>query len=402
MPEPRAEAVVIGAGPGGLAAAAALGREGVPAVVLERGDAVAASWRRHYDRLHLHTVRWLSGLPGMPIPRRAGRWVSRDGFVAYLEAYARRHRLDVRPGTEVRSLERAGDGWRLATSRGAWSAAAVVVATGENRIPFLPRWPGRDGFGGRLLHSSEYRSGLELAGRDVLVVGAGNSGAEIAVDLCEHRAGRVRLSVRTGPNVVRRTVAGVLPTQLVAIGLSRLPLPVADAVARAASRLTVGDLTRFGLPAPARGVYSQIVRDRQIPILDTGFVAALRAGRLEVVPAVEGFDGRAVLLCGGARIEPEVVIAATGFRHGLEQLLAGLGVLDGSGAPLVHGALTAPQARGLHLVGFNHPPGGNIREMGRDARRIARAVRTRLERLRREAGAVPARIDRLQAPGSQT
>jgi cation diffusion facilitator CzcD-associated flavoprotein CzcO len=378
MPELRAEVVVIGAGPGGLAAAAALGQAGVAAVVLERADAIGASWRGHYDRLHLHTVRWLSGLPGLAIPRRHGRWVSRTAFVAYLESYARHHRLDVRLDTEVRGLTREGDTWRIATTGGEWSAPAVVVATGYNRLPHLPGWPGLDGFRGRLLHSSRYRSGAELAGQDVLVVGAGNSGAEIAVDLVEQGAARVRLSVRRAPNVVRRTVAGLIPTQLVSIALRPLPLTISDALARATARLTVGDLTRFGLPAPERGIYTQMIRDRQIPILDAGFIAALRGGRIEVVPAVEGFEGPSVLLAGGRRIEPAVVIAATGFRHGLQELLDGLGILDADGFPLVHGAATVPRAPGLHLVGFTNPPSGNLREMARDARRIARTLRARL------------------------
>ena len=380
------EAVVIGAGPGGLAAGAALGRAGVPAVILERADAIGASWRGHYDRLHLHTVRWLSGLPGLAIPRREGRWVSREAFIAYLETYARHHRLDVRLGIEALALAREGDAWRVTTSRGDLRAAGVVVATGYNRLPHVPRWPGLDGFRGTLVHSSAYRSGAEHRGRDALVIGAGNSGAEIAVDLVEQGARRVRLSVRTPPNVVYRTVAGAIPTQLVSIALRRLPLRVADGLARATARLTVGDLTRFGLPRPRRGIYTQMIRDRQIPILDAGFIAALRAGRIEIVPAVEGFEGPSVLLRGGGRIEPDVVIAATGFRHGLEALLGGLGVLDASGQPLVHGATAAPHAPGLHLIGLTSPPTGNLREMARDARRIARALRGRVEAARRLAG----------------
>jgi putative flavoprotein involved in K+ transport len=378
MPASQADVVIIGAGPAGLAAGATLTGAGLHPVLVERAPSLGASWRGHYDRLHLHTVRWLSGLPGLPIPRAEGPWVSRARFVAYLEAYARHHRLDVRTGTEVTALAREGGGWRIDATGGAWTAERVVVATGENRVPLVPRWPGRDGFPERLLHSSGYRSGAEFTGRDVLVVGAGNSGAELAVDLVEHGARRVRLSIRRPPNVVRRTVAGLVPAQLVSIALRPLPLPVADALARATARLTVGDLRRFGLPRAERGVYSQMVRDRQIPILDVGFVDALRAGRIEIVPALEGFDGPAVLLRGGFRITPEVVVAATGFRPGLEALLGGLGVLDGEGRPRVHGAVTAPEAPGLHLIGFTHPPTGNLREIARDARRIARAVRAQL------------------------
>jgi len=378
MPDSSAEVVVIGAGPGGLAAAATLAREGVRAVVLERAGSVGASWRGHYDRLHLHTVRWLSGLPGLPIPRREGRWVSRDGLVRYLELYAQHHRLDVRTRTEVTRLSRRGTSWRVETSRGDWTAAGVVVATGYNRVPHLPAWPGRESFRGALLHSSAYGTGAAFAGRDVLVVGAGNSGAEIAVDLVEHGAARVRVSIRTPPNVVRRTVAGLLPTQLVSIALRRLPLPVSDALARATARLTVGDLSRFGLPRPARGIYTQMIRDRQIPIIDVGFIAALRAGKLEIVPAVEGFEANVVILRDGRRVAPEVVVAATGFRAGLDGLLGGLGILAADGSPVVHGARTSPLAPDLHLLGFTNPPTGNLRELALDARRVARALRASL------------------------
>jgi putative flavoprotein involved in K+ transport len=370
------KALVVGAGPGGLAAAAALGSAGVPATILERATSVGSSWRGHYDRLHLHTARFLSGLPGMPIPRQAGSWVSRDDFVAYLEAYALRHSLDIQTGTEALRVDRRDGGWRIATSAGEIDASHVVVATGYNRVPLLPEWPGRAAFAGTLIHSSRYRSGAEYRGKDVLVVGAGNSGAEIAVDLVEKGAARVRLSIRRPPNVVLRTVAGVVPSQLVSILLSKLPLPFADAVARATARLTIGDLRKLGLPAPDRGIYTEMIRDRQIPIIDVGLVSALRAGRVEVVAAVEGFDGPSVQLRGGASIQPDVVVAATGYRASLEPLVGHLGVLDENGLPREHGENQVPGAPGLHFVGFSNPPTGNLREMSIDARRIARRLAT--------------------------
>jgi cation diffusion facilitator CzcD-associated flavoprotein CzcO len=197
----RHEAAVIGAGPAGLAAAAMLNSKGIDTVVIEEADEVGASWSRHYDRLHLHTVRWLSGLPGLPIPRAYGKWVARDDVRRYLRTYAEHHRLRVDLNTRVTSLERQEDGWLLTTSDKPANVDTVVIATGYNRVPFLPGWSGLDNFAGELLHSSRYRNPRPFVGRTVLVVGTGNSGAEIAADLVEGGAGSVWLAVRTPPNI---------------------------------------------------------------------------------------------------------------------------------------------------------------------------------------------------------
>src|SRR3954451_20545360 len=144
------EPVVIGAGPAGLAVAATLAQQGQRSVVLERAESVGASWQGRYDSLRLHTARWLSGLPGVPIPRRYGQWVARDDFVAYLRDYA--ERFGVRPefGTEVHGIDRNDSTWTWPTSGGERMAPAVVVATGYSRLPYLPDWPGRAGFAGTL------------------------------------------------------------------------------------------------------------------------------------------------------------------------------------------------------------------------------------------------------------
>ncbi|HMI81527.1 MAG TPA: NAD(P)/FAD-dependent oxidoreductase, partial [Solirubrobacterales bacterium] len=241
------EAVVVGAGPAGLAAAAMLQRAGVPALVLERADAVGSSWRGRYDRLRLNTVSWVSSLPGCRFPRRLGRWVARDDYVAYLEEYARRRRLRIELGTEVSRLDRDGDGWRLQTSAGPIRAGAVVIATGHDRVPFVPDWPGREGFAGELLHAAAYRNPAPFRGRGVLVVACGNSGADIAADLAAGGAGRVQVSMRTPPNVFPREFLG-LPLMASAPLLERLPAPVFDAVGRLTQRTIYGDLTPKGLP----------------------------------------------------------------------------------------------------------------------------------------------------------
>jgi putative flavoprotein involved in K+ transport len=374
-PEPiaRHEAIVIGAGPAGLAAAAVLTRRGVETLVIERAADVGASWRSHYDRLHLHTVRWLSGLPGKPIDRTEGPWVAREGVVRYLEDYARAFDLNVRTGMPVQRVERDGEGWVVGTPAGKIRARWVVVATGFNGEPFTPDWPGGASFGGELIHSSKYRNAGPYRGREVLVVGTGNSGAEICVDLVEGGAKAVFLSVRTPPNILRRDVGG-FPTQALGVVMRRLPVGLVDRLTALTQRLTVGDLSKHGLPRAPRGMYSRAVQDDQMPILDIGLIDLLKADRVQVVGAVEGFEGQDVLLAGGSRLRADAVIAATGFRRGLEPLVGHLGLVGRNGRPVVHGGEAHPDAPNLFFIGFTNPISGNLREIRIDARRIARAV----------------------------
>jgi putative flavoprotein involved in K+ transport len=367
------EVAVIGAGPAGLAAAGSLRSAGVPCVVLEKAAAIGAAWRAHYDRLRLHTERALSGLPGLPIPKRHGKWVARSAVVEYLEQYARHHQIDVRLSTAVERIDRDAQGWKLATANGPVLARAVIVAAGYNHSPHVPDWPGKSTFAGELLHSAQYRNAERFRGRNVLVVGTGNSGAEIAVDLVEGGAAAVRIAVRTAPNILRRNI-GALATQRLGIALRRVPPAIVDPIARLVQLLTVGDLKRFGMPPPPRGTYTR-AREGQIPILDVGLVDALKSGRVTVVPAVRAFEGPDVILEGGGRIQPDAVIAATGFRRALEGLVGHLGVLDAQGVPLVHGSSTHPGAPSVYFVGYTNPISGNLREIAIDARKIAKALR---------------------------
>ncbi|MCX5074047.1 NAD(P)/FAD-dependent oxidoreductase [Streptomyces sp. NBC_00513] len=366
---------VIGAGPGGLAVAAALRTRGVRAVVVEKSDAVGSSWRRHYDRLHLHTTRRLSALPGLAVPRRFGRWVARDDVVRYLEKYAEFHELELVTGVEVTRIERAADdsGWTLHASGGRELAAgAVIVATGFNHTPRLPKWPGREAYGKELLHAADYRAAAPYADRDVLVVGVGNTGAEIAVDLAEGGAARVRLAVRTAPHIVRRSTAG-WPAQRTGILVRRLPVWLVDRLSALVARASVPDLSAYGLPRPATGLYSR-VRQGAIPIQDVGLIDAVRSGRVEPVAAVDALDGDEVVLADGTRISPDVVIAATGYRRALEGLVGHLDVLDDRGRPRVHGGRTPAHAPDLYFTGFTNPISGMLRELALDARKIAKAV----------------------------
>jgi cation diffusion facilitator CzcD-associated flavoprotein CzcO len=366
------DVAIVGAGPTGLAAAAVLKERGVEAVLLERSDAIGESWRRRYARLHLHTVRWLSGLPGLPIDRAAGKWVAKDDYADYLVAYARHHGLAPRLGVEVRRIDRADGGWRLDTSAGDVDARAVIVASGYSAKPKLPDWPGRETFAGELLHSADYVEPGPFAGRDVLVVGSGNSGAEIATDVAEAGASRVRLSVRTPPIVVRRDTLGV-PSQLLGIAIGKLPVRVVIPVSKALRKISIPDLEPYGLPAPRDGI-AQFARTGTVPILDVGFVRAVRTGAVEIVAAVERLESGDVVLADGTRVRPDAVISATGFSPGLVPLVGHLGVLDERGIPVVSGGETHPDAPGLHFAALQPRLSGLLREAARDAKRVADAI----------------------------
>ncbi|WP_314612169.1 flavin-containing monooxygenase [Streptomyces stackebrandtii] len=375
---------VIGGGPGGLAVAASLRERGVRVVVLEKSDAVGASWRTHYDRLRLHTTRRLSGLPGLRIPRSFGRWVARADVVRYLEKYAEKHELEVVTGVEVFRVERAGAESAGAESAGAeWIlhatggrrliGRAVVVATGYNHTPYVPEWPGRDAYEGELSHARAYRNPGPYAGKDVLVVGVGNTGAEIAADLAEGGAGRVRLAVRTVPHIVRRTTLG-WPAQRSGILIRRLPAGLVDRLGALLARFATPDLTAYGLPRPDTGLATR-QREGAVPVQDVGLIDAVRSGKVEVVAAVDGFEGGEVLLADGTRIAPDAVIAATGYRRALEPLLGHLdGVLDEHGRPVVHGARCPRDVPGLYFTGFTNPISGMFRELAMDAEKIARRI----------------------------
>ncbi|WP_097866316.1 flavin-containing monooxygenase [Streptomyces sp. rh34] len=367
---------VIGGGPGGLAAAAALRARGVRAVVLEKSDRVGASWRGHYDRLRLHTTRRWSALPGLRMPRGFGRWVGRDDVVRYLEKYTEHHGLEVVTGVEVTRIDRAPDGsgdWQLTATGGrVLRGRAVVVATGFNHTPRIPDWPGRDTFTGDLLHAAAYRAPAPYTGRDVLVVGIGNTGAEIAADLAEGGASRVRIAVRTVPHIVRRSTAG-WPAQATGILVRRLPVRLVDRAGAVMCRIAVPDLAAHGLPRPDTGLYSR-VRQGAIPVQDAGLVDAVRSGAVTPVATVASFDKDTVVLADGTRLTPDAVIAATGYDRALEPLLGHLDVLDGRGRPVARGGCSPKGAPGLYFTGFTNPISGMLREMALDAEKIAKRV----------------------------
>jgi putative flavoprotein involved in K+ transport len=386
---PVLDALVVGGGPAGMATGYALGREGLDYRILEKGDRVAASWRGFWKTLRLNSPRFISSLPGMRIERSAGRWPTRDAMIAYFERYAAKHGLALEFGRRVTRIDRADGLWRVETDDGPRLARAVVVATGLNARPYTPSWPGREGFTGALVHAMDYRDPRPFAGKRVLVVGPGSTGKDIAVDLLTAGPAQVWLSVRTPPLMFPDAILGV-PVDLGTQFAKRLPrwtYRVVDVYSLVLSRLSMGDLRRYGLDRPPEGVMTAMSTRGHGATIERGFVEAVKEGRIGVVPAVERFDGNEVILSRGRRVEPDVVIVATGQLPGLDQMVGHLDVLADDGRPRVHGGESPPNAPNLYFVGYRLPP-GQLPDLRRDAPSVARAISDALDR--RGPGALPA------------
>jgi indole-3-pyruvate monooxygenase len=363
--------IVIGAGPAGLAVSASLRRAGLPHLVVERAHDVAASWKEHYDRLHLHTVKRYSSLPFSPWPRTTPRYPSRADVVSYLERYAEQHRITPRFGVEVRRVTSAPTHFTVDTSAGRLEPRFVVVATGYNGVANRPEFPGLAGFTGRVVHTEAYKDPQPYIGKRTLVVGCGNSGAEIALDLSEHGID-VAMVVRGPVHVVPRDLLG-RPSQETGVMLSRLPVAVRDALVSPILRVAVGDLSRWGIVRPAVGPTRLVEETGRVPILDIGTIAHVKTGRIRVRPAVEEVLADRVRFVDG-RTEPfEAIILATGYRPGLGRFIDGFeSISDERGRPHRFGAETA--ISGLFFVGFRNPPTGALREICLEAPRVATAI----------------------------
>ena len=395
--EQHTPTLVIGAGPAGLAVAACLKERGAPFVVLERAEELGASWRRHYERLHLHTAARHSSLPGVGFPSGTPRYPSRDQVVDYLLEYAHRFGIAPRLGEEVVSLRQSDGEWIAETATGRYRSDNVVVATGFNAIPWTPAWPGQERFTGPILHSSEYRNGEAFRGQRVLVVGFGNSAGEIAIDLHEYGA-RPVMSVRGPVNIIPRDILGI-PISSLAIVLSRVPTPLADALAPRLSRITTGDIGRYGLTRSAMSPMTQIRVESRIPLVDVGTLELIRQGHIEIRPGIRSLGDRDVVFEDGSRSDFDAIITATGFRPGVARFLDRSADRELPAAPANRGrarpagpfgqprqAARAGQAglagvrwprsrvesdNGLYFCGFTVTPAGMLREIAHEARRIA-------------------------------
>jgi indole-3-pyruvate monooxygenase len=369
----RTNTVIVGAGPGGLAVGACLHQVHLPFLILEQAGQVGSKWSQHYDRLHLHTDSLHSALPYWPWPKGSSRYPSRQDVLDYLERYAEHFELQPRFGQRVCSAERRQGTWLIRTQDSAYEAPNLVVATGLNRQPNRPTWPEQETYQGQILQSAEYRNGSPFAGQAVLVVGLGNSGAEIAIDLTEHGA-LPTLAVRSPVTIVPREILG-LPILYLAIPLRHVPAKLADVLSGPMVRAAARDSKRLGLPVPPHRPDQQIRDIRKVPVIDVGTVNLIRKGRIKVRPGIECFTRTGVQFTDGTIEDFSAVILATGYRPGVTAFLAGVGAaLDASGAPLRSGRESG--VPGLFFCAFRVASTGALREIALEVRQIAHVIRT--------------------------
>ena len=367
----QGQTVIIGAGPAGLAVGACLKRAGLPSVLLEQAGMVGAVWHRHYQRLHLHTPKSLSGLPYLPFPTTALRYPPRNQVINYLESYAQHFGLSPRFGQRVSAARYLGGQWEIQTQDSLYRAVNLVVAAGYARTPTCPTWPGQAEFDGPILHSSSYRSGADFRGQRVLVVGFGNSGSEIALDLWAQGA-QPSLSVRGPVNVLPRDLFGV-PILAVGLAESWLPPAWADTINAPILRGVLGDLSKLGLQKSPRGPLSQISRDQHVPVLDIGTISLIRLGKIRVFPGLNSLSESGVTFTNGQTEPFDAVVLATGYRPQVNDFLEGVpSVYDDHGTPLASGQATP--VPGLYFCGYQVAATGMLREIGLEARRIAGAI----------------------------
>jgi len=369
-----ADTIIIGAGPAGLATAACLARAGIDYLVLERHDVPGSAWHNHYDRLHLHTVKRYSHLPYRPFPEHYPQYPSRQQVVDYLVDYASHFGIAPRFGHTVQSAVRDGDGWAVTTDKATFRARHLVCATGYSGVPKMPAWPGMDTFAGTIIHSSHFKNAADWRGKRAMVIGIGNSGAEIAIDLFEHGVLEPCISVRSPVHVLPRDMFGLLPAHMTGITMSRLPPKVADRLALPLINAVMGDLTRYGLRQPAIGPAEQVVTQGKIPLFDIGTIDLIKQGHLSVVPDVKKFTETEVVFVDGTRRAMDAIVVATGFAPALQRFFGDLtpSLVDRRGYPTHHG--TEVPGRGLWFLGFRNPTIGQLNDIRLEAQRISGQV----------------------------
>jgi cation diffusion facilitator CzcD-associated flavoprotein CzcO len=362
---------IIGAGPGGLAVAGRLAKLGIPFEIIEMENAVASAWINHYDRLHLHTAKDLSALPHLPYPSDYPLYVPKDKVVEYMANYAEHFNIKPHFGEKVVSIKEENGKWLTTTDSGKiFQSDNVIIGTGFNRVPNAPTWEGMDKFKGFLQHSRYYKNGKALKGKNVLVIGMGNTGAELAIDLHENEAIPF-ISARGPVNVVLRDFNGK-PTQYTAIKLQKFPTWFNDFVAVTIQKIMVGDLSKYGLQRPKMPPSKQLRELGKTPVIDLGTVDLIKQGKIKILPGVDYFKENSIVFKDGREEGFDAVILATGYKSQItdfvEDMSHILNHLNQPKSPIIL------ERKGLYFIGFGAYAGGILRSIHRNSEMIVEHI----------------------------
>ena len=365
----KIENIIIGAGPAGLAVAGRLRRKNVAFEILEKTNKIACSWHNHYDRLLLHTVKELSHLPCLPFSEEFPRYVPKSKLVEYYENYAKH--FDIRPhfNTGVQHIRKQEGHWIIKTNTDtSFITKNVIIATGVNRVPYEPEWKGKESFEGAIEHSRVYKNAHPYKGERVLIIGMGNTGAELALDLCENNID-VTVSVRSPLLIVPRDVIG-RPVQITAKKLEKLPFGLGRWIGKQVRRIIIGDLSSYGIITSKSDPIDHLMQTGKTPVIDLGTIKYIKAGKIKVVRDIKEFYEKGVILTDETKLEIDVIILATGYRANIGEYIENTnGLLDNYGVP--KNVIGSGEYEGLFFVGFdNYKLGGILGTIYEDSKTI--------------------------------
>jgi cation diffusion facilitator CzcD-associated flavoprotein CzcO len=365
------KAVIIGASISGLATAAALKKRGIEFIILEKEQCVAYPWHHHYERLHLHTNKRVSGLPFKKFSKKIPRYPSRQQVLEYLDDYRNEFQIEPIFDAEAIEVKKEGDFWCTQTSIGIFKSRYLIMATGAFSKPKMVDFKGMAGFSGRILHSFDYVSGKEFKDQQVLVVGFGNSACEIAIDLYEQRA-YPSMAVRSPVNVVPRDILGI-PILEISLLLNGLSPRLADTISAPLIKLLVGNLEKLGLKKMPYGVLEEIRKDGKGPVLDIGTIKLIRQGHIKIFEDIDHIEGNEIYFKDGMHSAFDAIVAAIGYYRDYAKFLQVEqsrfeDLKQSTGRQRFFGK------DGLYFCGYWVSPTGQIREIRMDAIRIAKDI----------------------------
>ncbi|RID49038.1 hypothetical protein BRARA_I05505 [Brassica rapa] len=388
--------VIVGAGPSGLATAACLRDEGVPFVVVERSDCIASLWqKRTYDRLKLHLPKKFCQLPKMPFPDHYPEYPTKRQFIDYLESYASHFKIkpEFNKSVESARFDETSGLWQVRTTSAGeemeYISRWLVVATGENAEQIVPEINGlKTEFNGEVIHACEYKSGEKFRGKRVLVVGCGNSGMEVSLDLANHNA-ITSMVVRSSVHVLPREIMGKSTFGISVMLMKWLPLWLVDKLILILSWLFLGSLSNYGLKRPNIGPMELKSKTGKTPVLDIGALEKIKSGDVEIVPAIKRFSRSHVELVDGRKLDVDAVVLATGYRSNVPSWLHESEFFSKNGFPKSPFPNAWKGKSGLYAAGFTRK---GLAGASADAVNIAQDIgnvwreETKRQKMRRNVG----------------